>query len=552
MNTTIISQGYNTQTIIGWWSPNGKQAISGDKTPEEALFYINKPLFIVLKEGSYTAVTGGTGIIGVLEPQSNAFPIIAYIPECPLENLGDKEFCRVHNIRYPYVAGSMAHGISSPELLKELAKVGMLGFYGTAGLTLAEIEAVIDRLEGDLGEKAYGFNLIHTPNEPYLEKSLVDLYLRRGVRLVEASAYLDLTLPLVRYCVNGIHTNSRGDIIIPNRIIAKVSRIEVASKFFSPPPDEMLLQLLKSGEITEEQFRLAQKIPIAQDITAEADSGGHTDNRPAITLLPTILAIRDQMQSKYNFSQKLRVGIGGGISTPESAAAVFSMGASYIVTGSINQACIESGTSNTVREMLAQTKQADITMAPCADMFEMGVKVQVLKRSTMFPMRSLKLYNCYNTYERFEDIPLQERSMIEKNILCASFEEIWNKTCKYFEERDNTQILLAEKNPRHKMALVFKWYISQSSRWAVSGDLSRKIDYQIWCGPSMGAFNEWVKNSFLEKLENRKVTTVALNILFGAAVKLRQNFLKYRGDLNFISGFKYNPLPEETINKYLK
>ena len=63
------------------------------------------------------------------------------------------------------------------------------------------------------------------------------------------------------------------------------------------------------------------------------------------------------------------------------------MGAAFVVTGSVNQACIESGSSDIVRKMLAEASQADVTMAPAADMFEMGVKVQVLKRGTMFAMR---------------------------------------------------------------------------------------------------------------------------------------------------------------------
>ena len=36
----------------------------------------------------------------------------------------------------------------------------------------------------------------------------------------------------------------------------------------------------------------------------------------------------------------------------------------------------------------------------------------------------------------------------------------------------------------------------------------------------MAAFNDWVRGSFLEPPENRRVATVALNILYGAAVKL--------------------------------
>ena len=32
---------------------------------------------------------------------------------CPIENLGDVSFCRDYAIRYPYVGGAMAKGISS-------------------------------------------------------------------------------------------------------------------------------------------------------------------------------------------------------------------------------------------------------------------------------------------------------------------------------------------------------------------------------------------------------------------------------------------------------
>ena len=79
------------------------------------------------------------------------------------------------------------------------------------------------------------------------------------------------------------------------------------------------------------------------------------------------------------------------------------------------------------------------------------------------------------------------------------------------------------------MALVFRWYLGQSSRWANSGELTRKIDYQVWCGPAMGAFNEWVKGSFLDRPENRRVVTVAMNILYGAAVLLRAAVLRCQG-----------------------
>ena len=60
----------------------------------------------------------------------------------------------------------------------------------------------------------------------------------------------------------------------------------------------------------------------------------------------------------------IRVGAAGGISTPESALAAFMMGAAYIVTGSVNQACIEAGASDYSKKLLAQAEMADVIMAP--------------------------------------------------------------------------------------------------------------------------------------------------------------------------------------------
>jgi PfaD family protein len=225
----------------------------------------------------------------------------------------------------------------------------------------------------------------------------------------------------------------------------------------------------------------------------------------------------------------LRVGLGGGIATPASAAAAFAMGAAYVVTGSINQACVESGSSDVVRQMLAEAAQADVAMAPAADMFEMGVKVQVLKRGTMFPMRAAKLYELYRAYASLDAIPEAERVPLEKNLFRIPLTEVWQQTRAYFQQRDPAQVAKAEADPKHLMALVFRWYLGQSSRWANAGIADRKLDYQVWCGPAMGAFNEWAKGSFLEQPANRQVVTVALNLLYGAALTLRQNQLRSQG-----------------------
>ncbi len=524
----------------GYWRAGEAKPETGVAALDRALGHLEAPFIVVETDTGLGIATGGEvegAAAGVDEgrddPDRGLYPIRAYVGAGRLESLGDPSFCADHGLRYPYVAGAMANGLSPEPLVEAMARAGMLGFFGAAGLPPDRVEAAIDRIQESLrtdeGHLPFGFNLINSPAEPSLEAAIVDLYLRRGVRLVSASAYLRLTLPIVRYRVQGIHLGPDGGVIAPNRVIAKVSRIEVAERFFSPPPAKLLAKLIESGEITPEQAELARRIPMAQDLTAEADSGGHTDNRPFMTMLPTMLALRDRMQEKFGYTERLRVGAAGGIGTPASAAAAFAMGAAYVLTGSINQSCVESGTSAVVREMLCAARQADVTMAPAADMFEMGVKVQVLKRGTMFAMRASKLYEHFRAYGSIEEIPADVREALERDVFQASLDDIWAETRRFFAERDPRQIERAESEPKHRMALVFRWYLGMSSHWANAGVPERKIDYQIWCGPAMAAFNEWVKGSCLEAAEERTVQTLALNLLAGAARLLRVQSLRSQG-----------------------
>ncbi len=493
---------------------------------DRAIGAVADPFLVVNRGGAADLVMGPLAAASALDLEH----LVAFVPACPLEQLGDPSFRAAHGTRLACMAGAMANGIASVEVVEAMGKGGMLGIFGAAGLSVAAVDHAIDRVvRGSGGRYPFGFNLIHSPQESAHEAAIVDLYLRRGIRLVEASAYLDLTLPLVRYRVSGIQRNGQGQVVAPNRVIAKVSRVEVASKFLAPPPERTLQELVHRGDITPEQAGWAARIPMAEDLTAEADSGGHTDNQPAIVLMPTMIALRDRMQAQYNYDCSLRVGAAGGISTPWSAAAALAMGASYLVTGSVNQACAEAGTSDAVRQMLARAQQADIAMAPAADMFEMGVKVQVLKRGTMFAMRAAKLYELYRSHERLEQLPESDRAMLEKTLFRAPLDVIWEQTRAFFANRDPSQIERGERDPKHKMALIFRWYLGQSSRWANAGEPGRNLDYQIWCGPAMAAFNDWVRGSFLEQPENRRVVVVALNILHGAAVLTRARMLAAQG-----------------------
>jgi trans-AT polyketide synthase, acyltransferase and oxidoreductase domains len=455
--------------------------------------------------------------------------LLVSVPPMPLEQLGDPEFLATYNVKFAYGTGAMASGIASEELVIALGRDRILSSFGAGGVPPARLEAAIQRIQQAIPQGPYAFNLIHSPNEPALERNAVNLYLKYGVRVVEASAFLNLTPNIVYYRAAGLSLNPDGSIHIANKVIAKLSRKEVASKFLRPAPANFLQELVEQGLITSQQAELAAQVPMADDVTVEADSGGHTDNRPLVSLLPSILRLRDEIQAECGYSQRVRVGAAGGIATPESALAAFIMGAAYVITGSINQACVESAASAHTRKLLAEAEMTDVMMAPAADMFEMGVKLQVLKKGSLFGVRAQKLYEIYNTYNSIEDIPAKEREQLEEKLFRTSLDEIWNGTVAFFKERDPQQIERAENNPKRKMALIFRWYLGLSSRWSNSGEKGRELDYQIWCGPAMGGFNDWVRGSYLEDPENRHVVDVAHHIMTGAAYLQRLQSLKLQG-----------------------
>ena len=457
------------------------------------------------------------------------------------EWLGDHTFTRTHGSRFAYVVGEMARGIATPRMVIAAAAAGLVGFYGSAGLKPETIAAGLDEIEAALGKgaPAWGANLIHTPQQPGYERAVVDLFLSRGIARVSASAFMQLSPEIVRYSAAGLSRAADGIIRRSTHVFAKVSRAEVARQFMAPAPDTILKQLVARGDITPQQAEIAASVPVALDITAEADSGGHTDNRAAGPLFSSLVQARRETCDTHGLNpDDIRIGLGGGIGTPWAAAAAFQMGAAYIITGSVNQAATESGLSLAGRKLLAEAGPADIAMAPAADMFEQGVEVQVLKRGTLFAMRGRRMREIYKTRTGFADCTPQEQAFIE-TALGEPFSATWEKTRAFMAATNPKELAKAEADPRHQMALVFRRYLFFGAQWAREGDESRLRDYQIWCGPAMGAFNEWVKGSPLEELENRSVRQIALNLLDGAAQLTALQARRARGENIPQSAFDY-------------
>lgn len=486
--------------------------------------------------------TGAHGV-GLAGAEADDVDPIAELPPLYPEWLGDRSFTTDYGLRLPIVAGAMANGIASPALVIALARSGLLGFFGAAGLGYERVVAGLDAIAAGAGGGPWGANLIHMPQEPALEARVAALFVARGVAVIEASAFMGLTPALVHVACAGLRRDPTGRIHRARRVIAKVSRPEVAARMLAPPPRDLLDALVTRGALTVDEARLAARIALVSDLTVESDSAGHTDNRPLGALFPAIQGVRDEAVARYGYRDVPRLGAAGGLGAPAGVASAFALGAAYVLTGSVNQAAVESGLSAEGRAMLAQAGVADVGMAPAADMFELGVKLQVLQRGTLFVQRANRLYEAYRAYPSIEALPAALRAELEQKVLGATLDAVWDETRAFWSQRDPQELARAATDPHHRMALCFRWYLGSSSRWAIRGDTSRRVDWQIWCGPAMGAFNAWTRGSFLEAPEARGVVQIAANLLEGAAVWTRAHQLRTLGVPVPPGAFSYAPRP---------
>jgi PfaD family protein len=530
-----------TSSRSAWAVPGQSPPRPGRQAVVRALQRLDVPFAAVQSDGGVAVVEPAAVGWGPAPP--GALPMHAWVPAWTPDRLGDPEFCTRFGTTVAYCTGAMAQGIATARLVVEMARAGMLGFFGAAGLPARRIEEAIDTVRAEAGDLPSGWDLIHAPQEPGAEQETVDLYLRRDVTIAGASAFVALTPPLVQYRLTGLRRAADGRVVARNRIVAKVSRPEVAARFLRPAPAGIVASLVDAGRLTAAEAALAPHVPMADALVAEGDSGGHTDQRPLGVLVPLLLGQRAKIDAEAGLARGVLVGAAGGLGTPAAVAAAFSSGAAFVVTGSINQATVESGTSPMVRQMLAEANMADVGLAPASDMFEHGASVQVLARGTMYAARARQLRDLWRRYERWEDVPAADAARVESTLLRRPFGDVWEDCVAFFRERAPAELDRAEREPRHRMALVFRWYLGLSSRWAVTGDPDRRVDAQVWCGPAMGGFNTWAAGSFLADPAQRRAVDVAANLMAGAAAIQRAHVLRAQGVDPGPEAFDWRPRP---------
>ena len=436
-------------------------------------------------------------------------------PTGPGARLGSESFKLALGTSMAIVTGGMYRGISTPELLTKVARAGMLGFYGTSGQSDAEINDAIRHLNDELGVGGrFGASVTYRTGSDERETALIDLLLRQGVRFLEASGYVSVTASLVRYRLCGVHRSSTQDVIVPNRVLAKVSRPEVAEAFLKPCPEPLVAQLRSQGLITAEEAELASRIPVASDLTVVADSASHTDRGVATALFPAITRVRDDAVASRGWKDPIHVGLAGGIGTPSAAAAAFIMGADYVLTGSINQCTVEAGTSDIVKSILQSLNVQDTSYAPAGDLLDFGSEMQVVRRGVLFPARARKLHDLYRRHSAIDEIDPRTSEQLESRYFRRPLAEVLEQCLAQLPADEAAAV---RKDPRQSMKRIFQWYFDRATELALAGESSEQVDFQIPCGPALGAFNQWVKGSELEDWHQRHVDDINCRLMDGAA-----------------------------------
>jgi len=431
---------------------------------------------------------------------------------------GSEAFVRDWHLEKPCLAGGLEDGVSTPEMVIALGRSGLCGFLGIGGLAHPEARRQIDQVRTALtGGQPWGVSLPYTIGRPGWETRITGDLLELDLDYLEVVDYLQATPGLVRLRFRGMQ--HAGD--VPRRVLARVSTLELAQRMLGPAPARVVEQLLQDGLLTGPEAELAARLPLATDVAVQADAGFAAEVGSLATVLPAVKALALQAQRTFALECPVAVGAAGAVGSPGAVAAAWMLGADFIMTGRVNQCTPEAGTSEAVKQLLAEAGVCDVAMAAEADFFELGARSQVLGKGLLFAARANKLYAIYRQSASLAELSRKDTEQLEQRYFGQDFEQVYQQLTEYWAGVNPDQLQRASADPRCRMALTFRWYLMQATRYALAGDVSRKIDFRVPCGPEMGAFNGWAAEEGLSRWQDRAVDVVNHRLFDAGAEYLR-------------------------------
>jgi trans-AT polyketide synthase/acyltransferase/oxidoreductase domain-containing protein len=128
------------------------------------------------------------------------------------------------------------------------------------------------------------------------------------------------------------------------------------------------------------------------------------------------------------------------------------------------------------------------------------------------------LQRLYRQHASLDDLDPGTRETLEAKFFGCPIDEVWRQTAEHHRRSGRGDVVdKAERDPKHRMALVFRWYFAKTVQQAMEGASGDRANYQIHCGPALGAFNRAVRGTALEPVAARNVDSIAELLMTGAA-----------------------------------
>lgn len=249
-----------------------------------------------------------------------------------------------------------------------------------------------------------------------------------------------------------------------------------------------------------------------------------TGSIPINSLLPQVIDKKNFLMKKYGYSKDIHIGAAGSIGDSVSALDAFLLGADFIMTGSVNQCTAEAEVSKWVKDKLQKVEIQDTEMIPTSHVYEIGMKVQVLKKGVFFVARALKLYEIYNRISKIEDIEPKVLAQIQDKYFGKSIDDIYNEIK---NDLSDTERKRAENESKFKFGLIIYWYYNYCMDCAIKNENSQNLNCLIPVSSAMGRINQFLENTEYMNWENRHPDILGRLIMSGAEEKLTGILEKY-------------------------
>ncbi len=494
---------------------------------------LSQPL-VFAREGKKVGIVPGARQLRSLMYAERS-TICAMLPPQKLSDLGNKSFQKTHGVNYSYCVAPFEREVCNPELVASLINNGILAFCPVDYMSNHKVNETISKLRSLTDGKAFGLGFKYHPHHPSLEESMMELFVSADVPLLYISHYVQATKALVHYRLTGVFADEKGNPLAKHQLFVRVPHAGLAEYFSQPAPTDIIEALVADGKLTEEEGQLGLKLPLSQDIVVDGDVSRAGGKQDVVSLFPSLR--HSLRKTRTSRKCEVRIGVAGELATPEAVNAAFKMGADFVVTGAVNGLAKEAGGSQKRKELLAKAKPEDFTTAPSYEYLDADFRVRVTKFGTMFATKASRLEELYRSTDSLEALTREGLSFMEKKIFLCSLTEAYEKAEPFLRQWWPALVEQATTSPKIRASLLLKWYLYESSQWAIDGIKERQMDYQVRGDSAVGSFNIWRENSDFADLENISAKQIALNLLKGAAVISRMQVLREHGV----------PIPKEAV-----